>query len=101
MDKLESILRAEEDARQALGDAQSRAAGILAQATAEADLVRREAQRQAAEEAARLREDALADARADAARIGEKDATAVDELRAAGEKALPEAIAAAVRELVG
>lgn len=99
MRKLEEILHVEDSARDAVAHARAEAERIAREAAMEADEIRHAARRHAAHEARILRENALEAAREDAVRIESEAAATLDTTLAAAKVAVPDAVAAIVREL--
>ncbi|MDH4139399.1 MAG: hypothetical protein OEV43_02385 [Coriobacteriia bacterium] len=101
MEKLEEILRAEENARRELSDARARARDVRKEAAAEADLILQSGARKAADAAAALRSKILLEADSQAAAI-ERDAEhELGRLVGVAERQLDTAVDDVVREVTG
>jgi len=101
MEKLDEILRAEENARHTLADAHARAVLTGEQARAEAALALEQAKRESEARAAEIRDAALGEARADADAIASASATELEDTIRAARDRKPAAVQAALEELVG
>lgn len=101
MEKLDEILRAEEDARHALADAHSRAVVTREQARTAAAAALEQAKRESEARAAEIRESALGEARADADAIASASETELEDTIRAARDRKPAAVQAALEELVG
>ncbi len=101
MEKLEQIFRAEESARHTLTDAHSRAEALAKQAETDAASTLDQAKRDAEMRAAEIREHALTQAHSDVESIAAGAAAELENTVGAARKRMPQAVKAALEELVG
>jgi vacuolar-type H+-ATPase subunit H len=99
MEKLEEILRAEEDARHLLHEAQDHAAEIERQAYADVERINTEAKASARRELAAVRKKVLASADEEAARIASHAERELGDVVRAADSRVDEAIEAVVSEI--
>ncbi len=101
MEKLEHILRAEEEAREALDDARARLVAIKRDAAAEAGRMTASAEKEAAHEATALRTRILDKADAGIVAIEREEETKLSSLLSGAESRVSDAVEAVLRELTG
>ena len=101
MEKLDEILRAEENARHTLTDARARAVDTRENARVEAAAMLEQAKRESEARAVGIRESALGEAGTDADAIASASAAKLDDTIRAARDRKPGAVKAALEELVG
>lgn len=101
MQKLEEVLHAEEAARHTVNDARDRAAAILAQADIETKKITDTARDEASRESRALSQAAQAEAASQVAAIESEAATRLESTTRSARERIPQAVQAALDELLG
>ncbi|MDY0087710.1 MAG: hypothetical protein RBS78_04085 [Coriobacteriia bacterium] len=99
MEKLEEILRAEEQARHALADAKTRARELRIEAASEAEVLIAQAGREGSQQAAVVTDAIMREAEAEAGRIEAASGDELAEFLQVAQSRLPDAVHAVLDEL--